>query len=421
LVGVVESNDYLPAPVEVTITLSKINAALGTHLKASEVEAIFRDLGFGLRDYSAPELAEKEDIVFNVAIPPRRWDIHIPADLVEEVARLYGYDRLPLHLPVGNEAGALTARQRLRKTVRSRAEAQGLSEVYSYSITTPQKAVDFVSPDYPTTSLLMPMTEDHQTLRANIIPGLLDIIAYNQNRKQHDLAIYEIGTVFAPNSDSDKDNKVKDKIRPTEIPNFAMAISGNIQARSYDHPARKVDFYDIKGIVEALLNNDSDLQILPLHDNPQLHPGRAAQILIGDEVLGFLGQVHPAVATRYNIDETYVASLDLAKWLALSKKTIVYQDIPRVPAVARDIAFMLDSDTPQAEVVKVIKNSGVKTLSQVELFDLYQGGHLLVGKKSLAYSLTFQAKDQSMTEEDINRAMEKISKNLVEKLHAEIR
>ena len=402
LSGVVESNDYQPILPKVSITLSRVNSALGTDLSLETVEKIFVQLGFGV---------EVEGEKFTCEIPSRRWDIHIEADLVEEVARIYGYDNLPSTLPSSQNASELTQMQKFRRTVRTGLESSGLNEVIGYSLVTPEKATEFVG-QLETTTLMMPMTEDRQTLRANMIPGLLDIVNYNQNRKNADVAIYEIGNIFLPNPDD---------IRPIEVPNLAFAISGNVVDKSYNGQAVPVDFYYAKGIVENLLEAYKEVEFIPSNNQAAMHPGRTAVIKINGRVAGFVGQIHPATAKKYDIAETYVAGLDMQVMLEELPAQTIFTDIPKVQAVHRDIALLIDAEVTHAQIVSVIKSSRVKTLSQVELFDIYQGKNLPAGKKSMAYSLTFQPVENTMTDEEITAAVNKITKNLVEKLDIEIR
>ena len=404
LSGVVESNDFMPKLQEVNITLNRINAALGTSLEDAEVLAILAQLGF--------ETQEKEG-QFNIQIPSRRWDIKIEADIVEEVARIYGYDNLPSTLPSGATAGELTAMQKLRRKVRTHVEAAGLSEVIGYSLTTAEKAQEFVETQGATTSLMLPMTEDRQTLRGSQIPGLLDIVNYNQNRKNADVAIYEVGNIFVATDSEDT--------RPLEIPHLAFAISGNVEDKTYSSDAVAVDFYYGKAIVEQLLAGYDNLAFEAYSEVKEMHPGRTARILLGDRQVGFVGQVHPATAKAYDVKETYVASLDLDAMLELAPAQTVFVEIPKVQAVHRDIAMLVDAEKTHAEIVETITSSKVKTLSKVELFDIYQGENLPEGKKSMAYSLTFQSREKTMTEEEIAKAMAKITKNLVETLAVEIR
>lgn len=401
LSGVVESNDYQPELVKVSISLERINASLGTELSEAEVKQIFEQLGFGL---------ELTDGLFTCQIPSRRWDISIEADLIEEVARIYGYDNLPSTLPAGNEAGELTGMQKMRRQVRTSLEAAGLNEVIGYSLTTPDKVAEF-NGDIATTALMMPMTEDRQILRTNMIPGLLDIINYNKNRKNTDLAVYEVGNIFLPSED----------IRPTEVPNLAIAITGNVEAATYAQKAVAVDFFYIKGIVEELLAAYNNVKFTALTDHSALHPGRTALVSLGERVIGFVGQVHPSLAKKYDIAETYVAELDMQAMLEELPAQTIFTDIPKIPAVSRDIAMLIDADKTNAEIVEVIESSKVKTLTDVKLFDIYQGENLPAGKKSMAYSMTFQAAENTMTDEEITNAMNKITKNLVEKLEVEVR
>ena len=406
LQGVVESSDYQPKKVVTSITLSRVNAALGTNLNLDTVEKIFVQLGFGV----TIEAGEK----FVVEIPSRRWDISIEADLVEEVARIYGYDNLPSTLPLGDEAGELTPLQKLRRKVRTSAEANGLSEVIGYSLVTKEKATEMIAEkNFPTTSLLMPMTEERQTLRVNMIPGLLDIINYNQNRKNSNVAIYEVGNIFLPSTAQDG--------RPIEVPNLALAISGNVVDASYSHKATPVDFFHVKGIVENLLSGYEDLTFTATSEMPSMHPGRTAVIAANGHHIGFVGQIHPATAKKYDISETYVAALDLQAMLELKPAQTIFKEIPKVQAVTRDIAMLLDAKLTNADVISVITDSRVKTLTKVELFDVYQGINLPAHKKSMAYTLTFQTAEQSMTDDEITNAMAKITTHLIEKLNAEIR
>lgn len=402
LSGLVESNDYQPLLPKVSITLSRVNGALGTDLSLETVKKIFVQLGFGV---------EVEGEKFTCEIPSRRWDIHIEADLVEEVARIYGYDNLPSTLPLSQNAGELTDIQKFRRTVRTGLESSGLNEVIGYSLVTPEKATEFVG-ELETTSLMMPMTEDRQTLRANMIPGLLDIVNYNQNRKNADVAIYEIGNIFLPNADD---------IRPTEVPNLAFAISGNVVDKSYNGQAVPVDFYYAKGIVENLLETYEEVEFVPTNNQAAMHPGRTAVININGRLAGFVGQIHPATAKKYDVAETYVASLDMKVMLEELPAQTIFNDIPKVQAVHRDIALLIDAEVTHAQIVSVIKSSRVKTLKQVELFDIYQGKNLPAAKKSMAYSLTFQPTENTMTDDEITAAVNKITKNLVEKLNVEIR
>ncbi|MDR1605476.1 MAG: phenylalanine--tRNA ligase subunit beta [Streptococcaceae bacterium] len=393
--GIVSSNDFVAQPVSVKITLDKLNRALGLQLNQADVLAIFDRLGF-----SSTVTQE----IFEVTVPPRRWDITIEADLVEEVARIYGYDRIPNTLPqAGNTIGELTPAQKLRRAVRTTLEGAGLSEVIAYSLTTAEKAVQFTKlPTDTLTTLAMPMSEERSTLRLNLISGMLDIVRYNLARGNDNLAVYEIGQVFATlGHETDG--------RPTELPQVAFALTG----KSYD-------FYTAKGIVENLLRAFDGVRFEADQTIAELHPGRTARVLIGDVEVGFVGQVHPTTAQAYDIVETYVASFDLTALLANQPEQVIFTDIPKFQASKRDIAILVNRAITHQEVLDVIEASKVKTLTEVELFDVYTGHNVSAGKKSLAYTLTFQSTDKQLTDDEMTAGVSKITKRLVE-FGAEIR
>ncbi|MBB5887410.1 phenylalanine--tRNA ligase subunit beta [Lactovum miscens] len=403
LKGVVESNNFQPELVKVSISLGRINASLGTELSQAQVKTIFEALGFSLAI---------EGDKFVCEIPSRRWDIHIEADLIEEVARMYGYDKLPATLPSTQNAGERTPMQKLRLKLRKQLEAAGLNEVIGYSLTTPEKSFEF-SGDIDTTYLMMPMSEERQVLRTSMIPGLLDIINYNQNRKNEDVSIYEIGNVFLPSDAEDG--------RPAEVPDLAIAISGNITEKSWNEKTTPIDFFYAKGIVENILAGYDRVEFEPYSENKGMHPGRTARIKLNDRVLGFVGQVHPALVKKYDIAETYVAVLDVNILIEEVPHQTVFEEIPKVQAVTRDIALIVKEEISHAEIFSAIKSRNVKNLKKIELFDVFSGGKLGAGLKSMAYTLTFQNLDDTMTDEQINNAMNKIMKSLSEKVQAEIR
>lgn len=393
--GVVSGKAFQANDVTVAITLDKLNRALGLTLSEMDVLAIFDRLGFS---------TQVVDETFQVTVPPRRWDISIEADLVEEVARIYGYDNIPNTLPqAGNTIGELTPMQKLRRQVRTNLEGAGLSEVIAYSLTTPEKAVQFTHlPTENLTGLAMPMSEERSTLRLNLVSGILDIVSYNQARGNDSLAIYEIGQVFAKfGTETDH--------RPTELPQVAFAMTG-----------KAYDFYAAKGVVENLLVKFDKVRFEADNSLADMHPGRTARVLINDIPAGFIGQVHPSLAKAYDISETYVASLDLTVLLGQQPEQVVYTDIPKFQASKRDIALLVNRTVSNQDILDVIEASKVKTLVNTELFDVYTGENVASDKKSLAYTLTFQSADSQLTDEVISAAIAKITKKLQD-FGAEIR
>ena len=407
LAGRVQAGFVDTEPVQVSTSLGYVNVRLGTELTFADIEDVFAKLGFGLTGD-----ADK----FTVSVPRRRWDISIQADLVEEIARIYGYEKLPTTLPeAAGTAGELTETQALRRKVRTIAEGAGLTEIISYALTTPEKAVEFAVTPTNLTELMWPMTVDRSALRQNMVSGMLDTVAYNVNRKNSNVAIYEIGKVFEQNGNP------KEEL-PNEINTFAFAISGLVAEKDFQTKATPVDFFYAKGIVEALFDKlEVSVDYVPTKDLASMHPGRTAAIVLDGQTIGFLGQVHPQTAKNYGIPETYVAEINLSAVEAALQPAQPFVEITKFPAVSRDIALLLKAEITHQEVLDAIYSAGVKRLVAVKLFDVYAGEKLGTGMKSMAYSLTFQNPNDNLTDEEVAKYMEKITKALTEKVEAEVR
>ena len=407
LAGRVQAGFVDTEPVQVSTSLGYVNVRLGTELTFADIEDVFAKLGFGLTGD-----ADK----FTVSVPRRRWDISIQADLVEEIARIYGYEKLPTTLPeAAGTAGELTETQALRRKVRTIAEGAGLTEIISYALTTPEKAVEFAVTPTNLTELMWPMTVDRSALRQNMVSGMLDTVAYNVNRKNSNVAIYEIGKVFEQNGNP------KEEL-PNEINTFAFAISGLVAEKDFQTKATPVDFFYAKGIVEALFDKlEVSVDYVPTKDLASMHPGRTAAIVLDGQTIGFLGQVHPQTAKNYGIPETYVAEINLSAVEAALQPDQPFVEITKFPAVSRDIALLLKAEITHQEVLDAIYSAGVKRLVAVKLFDVYAGEKLGAGMKSMAYSLTFQNPNDNLTDEEVAKYMEKITKALTEKVEAEVR
>lgn len=405
--GIVSAGQVDTSDVEVVSTLSDVNRVLGTELTYTDIEDVFRRLGFGLTGD-----AEK----FTVSVPRRRWDIHIEADLYEEIARIYGYDKLPATLPKGDgTAGQLTETQKLRRKVRTVAEGAGLTEVITYALTTPEKAVQFSTNPSNLTELMWPMTVDRSVLRQNMVAGILDTVAYNVARKNKDLALYEIGKVFEQTGNPQEE-------LPTEINSFAFALTGLVTEKDFQTPAVPVDFFYAKGILEALFDRlGLKVEYTATQALAGMHPGRTATISLDGQVVGFVGQVHPVTAKDYNIPETYVAEINLTAIEQVIQPAKPFVEITKFPAVTRDIALLLKAEISHKEVVEAIEAAGVKRLTDIKLFDVFSGEKLGLGMKSMAYTLTFQNPEDTLEDEEVARYMEKIQKSLEVTIGAEVR
>ena len=405
--GIVSAGSLDTSDVEVVSSLADVNRVLGTDLLYTDIEDVFRRLGFGLSG-SVEQ--------FTVSVPRRRWDITIEADLYEEIARIFGYDKLPASLPKDDgTAGELTATQQLRRQVRTLAEGAGLTEIITYALTTPEKAVEFTLNPSNLTELMWPMTVERSVLRQNMVSGILDSLAHNVARKNKNLALYEIGKVFEQTGNPKED-------LPNEINSFAFALTGLVNEKDFQTKPVAVDFFYAKGVVEALFAKlGLTAEYVASNQIKSLHPGRTALISINGQPVGFVGQVHPATAKAYDIPETYVAELNLSAIEEQLQPAQPFTEITKFPAVSRDVALLLKAEITHQEVLDAIQAAGIKRLTDIKLFDIFSGDKLGVGLKSMAYSLTFQNPEASLTDEEVAKYMEKIEKSLIEKLGAEVR
>lgn len=402
--SVLMQGDLDASNLPVSVSLEMINRSLGTDLSEDEVLAIFDRLEM---------TAQFEAGVLMVSVPARRWDIRIPADLIEEVARIYGYHRLPATLPTlsGKQGGHLTAKQALKRHLQDLAEGSGLTEVVTYALMRPEKATAFTRRATSAMMLLWPMTEDRSVLRQNMVAGLLEVVSYNQARQQKDLAIYEISTVFEKGEGH----------LPKEVCKLAIAMTGLVAKKDFQTEPIAVDFYHLKGILDMMVSQlGIALGYEPVSDMPDMHPGRTARLMIGGEEVGFVGQVHPEITRAHKMTDVYVAELSVDSLLVHKSDTAVYTAIPKYPAVTRDIAVLLDETVTHQEVLTSIMSAGVKSLQACLLFDSYSGDEIASGKKSMAYRLTFQKGDDSLTDDEVQGYMIKISKALAS-LGAEVR
>lgn len=404
--GVASVNEVSTEPTEIKTSTAHINKVLGTQLTTEDIVDIFRRLGFETK---------VEGDSLNVYVPVRRWDIAIEADLVEEVARIYGYDNLPTTLPIGQTTpGSYTPAQKTIRQARRILEALGLDQAISYGLTTKDKAKRFALEEGLETDLEFPMSSEHTTVRMNLISGLLDDLAYNAARKVNDVFLYEQGRVFFREQGSD---------RPKEVEHIAGAMMGLTTQANWNTDKKEVDFFDAKGIVSKLLRELGVKDVTYKAARPKdMHPGRTAAIYSGDTYLGFVGEVHPTTAKEYKLKQrVYVFELDLQKIIELPKATKAYTPVSKYPSITRDIALAVSSDVTNQQVVECIKQNGGAFLVDVKLFDVYEGEHVMNGQKSLAYTLIYSDPKATLQDEAVNKAFEKVQAKLAEELDADIR
>lgn len=406
LEGSVEVRSATFEPKTVRTTVERVNKVLGMSISAMEMKAILERLQFEV---------VLDNSTLSVTVPTRRGDITIEEDLVEEIARLYGYDNIPTTLPVGQAIpGKLTEYQEKRRKVRAFLEGTGLYQAITYSLTSEEKAAKYALEVSELTKLALPMSEERSVLRLSLLPHLLDALRYNLARQIDQVALYEIGSVFL--------SKGKD-VQPLEKERVSGAITGLWHSHSWQAEKKPVDFYVAKGIIDGLAD------LLGLIDQIQykqakregMHPGRTADIYLGEKLVGFVGQVHPTVQKELDLTETYVFELSLVDLLTTNVEETRYESIPRYPSITRDIALVVNKDVVAGEIEKVITKAGGKMLKEVTVFDLYEGDRLEEGKKSVAFSLRYFDPERTLTDEDVSKTHQKVLDAVEEKLGATLR
>ena len=376
----------------IQITTDKINRTIGFNLSTEEIKNIFEQLGF--------ETETQQDEV-TVYVPSRRKDISIKEDLIEEVARIYGYDEIPSTLPVFEDVtnGALTDRQHKTRTVKETIEGAGLNQAITYSLVSKSHAKDFALQDRPTIELLMPMSEAHSTLRQSLLPHLIEAAAYNVARKNQDVKLYEIGRVFFGNGEGQL---------PDEVEYLSGIMTGEYVVNQWQGKKEAVDFYLAKGVIDRVaqkLNLNFEYRATEIDG---LHPGRTAMVSLNGKDIGFIGELHPTVANNNDLKRTYVFELNYEEMMNVSVGYINYQPIPKYPGVSRDIALEVEHDVPASELTNTIHQRGADILQDTLVFDVYEGEHLDEGKKSVAIRLYYLDTENTLTDERVTKVHDQI-------------
>ncbi|WP_374719979.1 phenylalanine--tRNA ligase subunit beta [Parageobacillus toebii] len=404
--GIVEVNTLKEKEVTVTITLDRINRVLGTMITKDEVATILTNLQFAFTE---------DNGTFTITVPSRRRDISIEEDIIEEVARLYGYDRLPATLPVAEaKPGKLTPYQAKRRQVRRYLEDVGLFQAITYSLTSEEKATMFALETAEPIRLALPMSEERSVLRQSLLPHLLEVASYNRARQVENVAVYETGAVYLANGENEL---------PSEKERLAGVLTGVWHAHLWQGEKKAVDFYVVKGVLDGLF------ELLGLTNRIEykqakrehMHPGRTADILLDGKTIGFVGQLHPVVQKEYDLKETYVFELALTDLLNAEVEDIRYSPIPRFPSITRDIALVVDENVVAGELQKAIIEAGGELLKEVSIFDVYQGDRLPDGKKSIAFSLRYYDPERTLTDEEVTAVHEKVIQAVEQQFGATLR
>ncbi len=380
---------------EIIISKEFVKEYLGIEIKEAKIIEILESLGF---------VVEKQGKELKVLVPNRRLDISIKQDLVEEIARINGYDKLEESLPIMEVSGELTESQKARRTIRHALATLGFNESVTYSLISPTRVDEFLineASNHETIRLSHPMSEEHSVLRKSLVSSLVDVISYHEARKLSDNATFEIGKKYY---------KVDEDTYEENL--FAGVISGKVPSNGWFEPNKKADFFYVKGVLDLLFNKlRLSVKYLPLENAPkELHPKRVAKILLDDQVIGFVGELHPKYQKDHNLNETYVFELYLDQMLQESKPVITFKHISKVPSVDRDLALVMDQSQNVGEILDAIKKSD-KMISKITVFDIYVGEKIDASKKSVAIRITLES-DETLTEDIISSKINRILKSL---------
>ena len=397
--GMADVYPVVKQPVRIPFEPDRINALLGTDISADQMLAYFKKIDLGY-----------DEATNEVIAPTFRQDLFRTADLAEEVARFYGYANIPTTLPSGEATtGKLPFDLRVRATAQDIAEFCGFSQGMMYSFESP-KAFDKLllpadSKVRNAIRIMNPLGEDFSIMRTQSVNGMLTSLAFNYSHRNKNVRLYELGNIYLPKA-----------LPLTELPDERMQFTLGMYGDG--------DFFTMKGVVEEFLEKAGITcrkTYSPESGKPFLHPGRQADIYCGETLVGYLGEVHPTVAATYGIGErAYLAVLDMPEIVALATYDRKYQGIAKFPAVTRDISMVVPKSILAGQIEEMIIKRGGQNLEGCELFDIYEGAQIKAGFKSMAYSITFRAKDRTLGESDITAAMKKIWNGL-ESMGIEIR
>ena len=394
--GISSSLSYEIENPEIEIEKSYFNKTLGVQISEAELINYFKAYNY---TYSIT----KQHYV--VKAPSYRNDLKIKADILEEISRIYGLDKIPTKPVSSQTIGRLSFKQKRIRALRNQLADFGLNEIISYTLIKEKEVYqynnigDFIS-------ILMPLSNDKKTLRQSLVHGLLDTIKYNQSRQQQNIAIFEIGNCFA---------------KDIEDLHLGISLSGLLNDSQWKKQELSTDFFVLKGILDKVFNAMGIyFDYVSLDNHKAYHPYRQANIIYQDEILGQIAEIHPLEAKKLNISATVVLDINLASLLK-KNRDLMYTEISKYPNVSRDIAVIVDEKITAEELVSTIKQTIKHKLVNVQVFDVYKGDNIESDKKSIALSLTFNNKEETLKSEEIDQLINKIIKKLNYKYQAVIR
>ncbi len=411
--------DLYPRKIQskkVKLSCADVNRILGTDLGAPEIADLLEGEELKVSGRTSKKFAASKNI--SVTVPTFRPDIERSIDLIEEVGRIYGYDRIPETMPGVKVSPIKKPRFHEEELIARHAlTGAGLNEVALYGFTSPESIEPFDGIAGRAIPLTNPLSRDHGVMRTNLVSGLLDAVELNVKRQRADCRFFALQRIFFEGAHQDKLDE------PRMV---AGAITGRRYPGSWDASSEMLDFYDAKGVVENLLNAFSlgdSITYQRADDLNFLHPGRSAYVLVDNERVGYVGELHPDVLTKWSLEqELFVFELEfekLAKLLVAVDRT--FSEISRFPFVDRDLALIVEDRIPAVEVERAVQDSGSELVNSVKIFDLYHGKGIPDGSKSLGITLRFAREEATLTDEEVDESLSKILRVLKDKLGASLR
>lgn len=410
---IVDAYPGFELPSQVKFTSTQVNKHLGTTISSQVMVDILKRLEFEISSVKGEEIT--------VTVPSWRNDVRCMSDIAEEISRIYGFNRIASTLPDGSMMqGGQSEEQIFVDRVKDILVAAGMNEIISFSFTHPQT---FDKLNIPVDSqlrqaveIMNPITDEFPLLRTTAVSSVLETIARNLSRKNEDLKIFEIGSVFTPKA-----------LPLTELPIEKLMLCGALTGKrtdiAWNQGKDTVDFYDAKGVIEVLFERlGIQKYTVQAGEHYAMHPGKTALFMKGKEIIAYVGEVHPQVQAQMNITKkTYLFEMDIEKLMKYSALTCRYQSLPKYPAMSRDLALVVADDITASEVEKMIVKNAGKLLNNICLFDVYMGEQVGKGQKSLAFSLQFQSAEKTLTDAEIDPYFESIIKALEEAFNAKLR
>lgn len=400
--GVVSYDKVDRSIKKITVSLKEINSILGMELTDEDVSSTLDSLGF---KYSVV------DNTYEVIIPNRRQDIVIQKeDIIEEVGRIYGYDNIKPTLPIVNvKKGEYSENAKFRKILSKRMRSLGFHELRTYTLINEEDTLKYNYNFGETIKLNRPMLKERTYIRQSLLTSLVEVAKYNKAKKNNDIMLYEIANTYSGSDEYEEDCKL------------SFVVSGKHLMNSWNSLSYEMDYYFVKGVIENLLeyvglNNRYNLT---LSDNlpKEIHPKINSEIIVGGKVVGYFGKLHPSISK----EDMYVGEISLTKLNTNKTSDVKYKELNKYPKVEKDLAFIVDDNIESAEILKEIKKSGGKLLTDVKVFDIYKGDKIREDKKSIAYNLTFEDYTRTLTEDEVMISFNNIIKVVEDKFAAELR